>query len=236
MIVAEVYRLYTEANYNATTKSTGAGQAQVWDNTSALGGLNGDVKVTIGSTTVVSASGTFSETGTNSCSIRQYFDFSSLTLPTNKFMEFFNLFVTPGVLSRVFIRNISGSVYLWIHQHKDGGAFSVGNTYAIGSLAPNYFESTYVRASTDMSADGTVTHRTGNEGLLGTQSGIDNYDYLPQISKAVVGGGLQSGSIDASISGDFWLGKLLVTNDANPIGPIILGNPQLYLRRRRRSE
>ena len=72
VIVAEVYRLYTEADYDATTKTTASGASQAWDNTSSLGGLAGDMSYTIAPTKRAYVSTTYPTINAGNASVVSY--------------------------------------------------------------------------------------------------------------------------------------------------------------------
>ena len=234
--MSEVYRLYNEPDYNATTKTTGAGQAQEWDAAKSIGGLNGYIKNTIVTTIPVFATATHAEINSNFMTIQVYYDFSQLTYPNNISLECINVYSTTGFLSRFGFQK-NGSQYQWrMGQYKDARAGSVFTAYNVSGPGPDYLEMLYSRPSTHTSLDGTVHYATGLAGDIGTPTGLDNYDEFPLFSKIAVGGGLLAGSINAGFTGDFWIGKVIVTNDDTPIGPYVLHNRQVFnqLRRRRR--
>lgn len=227
--MAEVYRLYTESHYDATTKTIGAGQSAAFDAISALGGARGDVRVTLDTTSGVKLEKVFAQIGANVLRVRVYYDFSSLSFPENVNIEFFSLFSSTSYLSRIGILLNSGVYYMRVGQYSDGRTSSSFNNYAAASRGPDYLEMYYIRPTSSISSNGSVQYSTGASGVIGTQTGIDNYDEFPAINKMWLGAGLVNGGVNDAFNGTYYLGKLLITNDANPIGPILLTDPSINI-------
>ena len=218
--MSRIYQLYTQSDYDATTKVTGSGQSQAWDTSTSLGDAGvGSVKFTSAGTPPIYAGKTFTESGTNYLTYRVYYDFSNFTITDAFNSEFLDLYSSVDYLSRISMLRSGSSYLLRCGQYNDGRAASTFTNYAISNKGPDYLEVRMVRPATDSSSDGTVTYVSGNDGTLGTQTGLDNYDEFPLINQFNLGLGLLNGNTQGV--GDAYIGKLLVTNDANPIGPFL---------------
>ena len=123
--MAEIYRLYTEADYDAITKVTGAGQAQAWDAASQLGGGgSGDIAITLnGSTNPVYAqcplTGYASLTAS---SHRFYYNVDDLTIPsTNRFVIAWMRNESANNPTYIFYHyNLSGTPTFRVITYEDG--------------------------------------------------------------------------------------------------------------------
>lgn len=219
--MGEVYRLYTEADYDATSKTTSSGQAQEWDITSQLGGGGGgDVKIVITNTSTVYFYKTITAIGSNALRFRFHYDFSAFTFQDGTNTEVFDVYSSAvNYLTRGSIKRVGSQYYFKIGQYSDGRTSSSSIDFAISSTGPDYLECYYVRPTSDMSSDGTASYTTGVDGLIGSHTGIDNYDEFPLIDQVRFGAGLLSGSIPEGSTGNLFFGKILIRNDANPIGP-----------------
>ena len=234
--MAEVYRLYTEAHYNNATKTTGAGQAQSWDTSRALGGLAGDIKLTKASSQTQMAyvtSPTFSLIGETRLTARFYIDAADYTIPTGRDSTIFHPMSasTTDTAYLVYVANLSGSPYIRVTSFADGFTSSNFGYIALPS-GPHYIDIVLNRATSDVAGDASIYAYV--DGVLGyTRENYDFYDTFPLVDRVRFG---ISSANDNNILGDLYLGKLLITNDANPIGPISTYDPSLFntLRRRRR--
>lgn len=221
--MGEVYRLYTESDYDATMKNTGSGQTQGWDATSRLGGGGeGDVKIVITGTPIVYFFYTITAIGSNALRFRFYYDFSAFTFQSGTVTEVFVVYSSAvNYLTRAYVKRVGSQYYFRVGQYNDGRTLSSFTDFAISSTGPDYLECYYVRPTSDMSGNGTVSYTTGVDGLIGTHTGIDNYDEFPLIQEVRFGAGLLSGSIPVGNTGNLFFGKILIRNDANPIGPFL---------------
>lgn len=230
--MAEIYRLYTEADYDAATKITGTGQSQAWDNAYGIAGTVGSIKFTSASPpSGVYAEVDYDEITSTAFSYRFHVDSSNITLPASGNFIYLcraqhgNVSV-PG-RSQLYLYNASGTLRLYQGLFNDSSSASYAN-YDI-SDALEYIEVKVFKSSSAMVND--AYQQVWVNGVLRTTvsnvvlyNGF-NYDSLR------LGIWSQSGSN----TGDLYLGRVLITDDATPIGPYVPGSPLTYLRRRRRD-
>lgn len=228
--MGEVYRLDTEAAYDATFKVTGSGHSQAWDSSSRLGGTGtGDVKFSVASTAQSYFSGSFTTTLKSALTFRVYYSLADATILDGTATEIGWLYSTTSFLTRISIKRTGSSYFLRVGQYNDGRVSAVFTDYEISSKGPDWLECSYVRPISNVSADGTVSYRTGNDGILGTQTGIDNYDEFAAINRIRFGAGHVMGLVPAGNTGDLYFGKIIVRDDADPIGPILLTDPSINI-------
>ena len=123
-------------------------------------------------------------------------------------------------ISNIVPRRDSGGVYNMLCQsYNDAGAI-VGNTVINYPRALRWFEVHVKKATTNVSSDAIFTYYVDTLAApVVTHTGIDNYDNFANIVIVKFGGVSDTGPIDAGTSGNIYIGKILIRNDANPIGP-----------------
>ena len=220
--MGEIYRLYTEVDYDATTKVTGSGQSQSWDAASLLGGGgSGDIKFTLANANGVYTKKAFTGITSNYCFYRYYQSHDDLSLPSNaKYSYTMSLLATGGFNSRLFVQNISGTVKMFHRMANDSGSNSDASVTLAG--ANNVLiEVRCFKASDNSTPDG-YQELWVNGALVSTISSVLLYDRF-NFYEVHIGPTQSNGA-----TGDLYIGKLLITDDANPIGPIVLNTGRPY--------
>lgn len=235
--MGEIYRLYTEAGYDATSKTTGSGQAQAWDATSRLGGGgSGDVKVTIVNQNPVFAdSSVLDLSSAPSVRCRIYIDSSDMAFSSNALFTVAALRINSGSRVVGFCYSFSSGQHAILFQKTNDGGVSVANNSVNITQGEHYIEILLTKASTSMSSDGSVTYFIDNV-QVAQRTGMDLYDDFALINQFRIGAHNDISSLDAGTSGDLFVGKIIIRDDANLIGPYSPYNQQAFnqLRRRRR--
>lgn len=230
--MAEVYRLYTEADYDATTKTTASGASQAWDNASSLGGLAGDISYTIAPTKRAYVSKTYPTIHAGNASVvsyRYYFNVSGISIPSTLNYVYLNRLNTSGFPgdSRLVLLNISSVLNLSLYAYSDSGALNQSFWPIVGT--PTWAEIKIHRSTDNATADGYQELYV--DGVLRLTSSpqiiYDAFNY----STFYLGPWFENNA-----TGTVKLGKFMITNDADPIGQISTYDPSLFntLRRRRR--
>ena len=217
--MSNIYEVQTEAQYNGTAKTTVAGLAQSWDDTSALGGLAGDVKIVLpgGSTGAAYFGNSITALGAST----QYLNMRMYVLPSGLTMsngDQFNMMYCRRASPATFLfflglRRTDPGYSLVAYEYHDSGLFD-NHVMAIPDTE-TYAEISVQKASTAMSGDGVFTARiNGSIEYQNTSASI--YTNLETVNQVLFG---NIGGLDTTTSGDFFIGKILITDDANPIGP-----------------
>ena len=214
--MSEAYRLYTEADYSATTKTTNAGASQAWDNASALGGIAGDISFTIAPTKRAYVSKTYPTINAGNASVvsyRYYFDVSGISIPSNLDYTYLNRLNTSGFPgdSRLTFINISSVLNLGLYAYDDSGTLKSSFWPIVGT--PTWAEIKIYRSSNNATADGYQELYV--DGVLRLTSDLhiiyDAFSY----STFYLGPWFENNA-----TGTAKIGKFLITDDANPIGPL----------------
>lgn len=220
-----IFRSETEADYDAMGKVTGAGQSQAWDGSRLLVKPHGAFTITIVNTNTVQASAQFPVIGTSVTAFRYrvHYDWTELTMGIGE--SFHSCQIKTDVsapVSNIVPRRDGAGVYNMLCQsYNDAGAI-VGNTTIDYPRALRWFEVLVTRASTNVSSNGTFTYYVDTlDTPVATHTGIDNYDNFAKIDIIKFGGVSDTGPIDAGTSGNIYIGKILIRNDAQPIGPFV---------------
>jgi hypothetical protein len=183
----------------------------------ALGGSNYGLSCYINDTTAIYGQYV---TATNTSGVvraRFYIDPNTLTMAASDefivfsiknssdlIVSYVDLFysATFGYRIRSFIRN-------------DAGA-DTANAITTISDAPHYIEIKVVRATTNVSADGSI--QLWIDGIsIDTVGSIDNYDRFLDCKNFYFG---PSGALDAGTSGTLYLDELVANDDGGEIGPV----------------
>ena len=220
--MSEIYRLYTEAHYNAATKFTGTGQAQVWDTSLAMGSVAGDMKFTLGGSTqnvnvthaiVVGA-------GPSYIRLRYYINTASFGIAATTIAGVIGLRNGTTNYQSLMVYSPDG-VDHWIGMatNNDAGTF-VSNKWVTGlALGTHWVEYQIKKGSSSVATDAEATLWVDTlDAPKQTQGGFTFYNRFEGINSVAAG---TVYSATTGLSGSLYLGKLLITNDANPIGPFL---------------
>ena len=217
---AELYRLYTESDYNETTKTTQSGQAQAWDGLSKLGGLFGDMNISLAggttNTVFVTHSGLYIGDST-SLAIRLYFDSADIEQSDGDVLGLLSLYDSAITLGFGLSQLGSQSRIMFAVAPDTGG---LNLDYVNIDAGQHYVDIVAFKSDTDSSNNGSVDYYVDGN-LEAQRTSLDFYSTFSGLANIEVGPGLTLSGPDVGTSGDVWIGKILITNDANPIGPFL---------------
>jgi hypothetical protein len=147
---------------------------------------------------------------------RFYIDPNSLTMANSDNFSMFEVWATAGLILRLVLRYITGSGYniRSTFYNDTGGSTTVD--HAVFTDAPHYIEVNIVRATTNVSADGSMQLWIDDldQGITGN---VDNYDRFVNFRTLSIGAIL---SVDVGTSGIFFVDEIIVNNDGSEIGPV----------------
>lgn len=235
--MSEIYRLYTQSHYDATTKFTGTGQSQSWDTSVDMGGVDGDMKFTLGGSTQNAnvTQAIVVGSGPSYIRLRYYINTASFGVTATTIAGVIALRSGSTNYQSLMVYSPDG-VDHWIGMSttNNSGTF-VSNKWVTGlSLGTHWVEYQIKKGSSNVATDAETTLWVDTlDAPKHTQGSFTFYDRFAAID-TVAAGTVYSATV--GLSGSLYLGKLLITNDSNPIGPIPTYDPSLFntLRRRRR--
>lgn len=230
-----------EAAYNTLTLVTGSGQAQAWNNTPQLNGIEGDVTFTCNNTNSVRASAVDLDfTTAPALWATGWFDASGMTFTGN---ALFGICVVSLPSSTTADLRI-GIAYRYTHTgtvHKlfcrttNDAASSSVDTEVDLTLAPHKFDFRLQKASTVSANDGVADFYL-DDALVTHQTGLDVFTDFAALEWFQFGGTGKISGLDAGALGPLHMGKLAINDTGDPIVFSASTFPCLtYLRRRRRD-
>jgi len=155
---------------------------------------------------------------TNNCRARFYFDPNTFTLIqyVNNWIFSASSHVTGYSVFRANIKWDTQPYHILVESSDDAGG-THGSANKTITDAPHCIEISTVRATTNISADGTC--QLWIDGVdQGTITGIDNYDLFPTIDRVNVG--FYAGG-NVGQSGTYYLDEVIVNDTGTLIGPYL---------------
>ena len=230
--MAELYRLFTEAHFTGTTKSTGAGQAQAWDGTALP---HGAVKWTIANTNDVYAEATYSAP-TAYHRLGFYLNADGITTTSGDFWNIIHVRSNNVHTDRLYELRLyhhpSNGLSIGMTSYSEGASSSVTN-YVTLTSGVEWYEILFTRSSGVAQADASVNvYRGDNLTEIISRTGLTNYNSFGLVTKISMGG---VAGLDAGTTGSFTLGNVKITDEAGQIGPVAVGYSRLAAISRRRG-
>lgn len=221
-----------ETAYNAVTKVTGAGQSVAYSYASALAGQPGDVVFGVSNANTNYLNVALSLGGGSVIRSRQYIDPSSMVFGADDQFNiiYFRGTSFPNHTHRLYIGN-SSSVFGILPLSYAEGSTSVMSLFIPVTKAVMLIESAFVRSSVFGANDAVYTVWVNGTQVYQRTSftNYNSFNLINQVRIGLVADG------DAGTSGSFSVGKILIQNTNDLIGPYVVpgGVPAPFLRRRR---
>lgn len=156
--------------------------------------------------------------------VRFYFDPNGVGMNNASYVTIGLLRQTTGSflsIAYVNLRYYTATGFQLIFAHKDDAyANAIWDTYNVTD-APHYVEFHIVRATTDVSADGTVEWWVDGVSQ-GSASNVDNYNIMSDTATWQWRLGLAA-DVPAGINGTVYFDQLVINDDGGAIGPVISG-------------
>ena len=213
--MAEIYRLYTEADYEATTKVTGVTQSQEWDETAHLAGISGDIKFTTAGSGSVYCWAPHNVPSNNYYQYSGYVNRASYEITQDNALALLHYGTSSGGTFRtgIYMRRSSGVNVLSHRIQQDSG-----NVQAVDLTLPSetFQYNVIVKKSTNSSTADAYQEVYINGVLASIISNITVFNVF-DFARVQIG----PYSVSSSNTGSIYIGKIRVTDTANPIGPIV---------------
>ena len=193
-----------------TSGSTGSGQSVAYDGTTALGGVAGDLEVTIANQNDVykSLSGIDLSTAAY-VRIKFQLDSSALTMASDGLFTLAALKSSAGGYRiGCAYGSTSGQHYIQFNKLDDGGVASTSDSQNI-SAGTHLIEWVLQKASSSTASDGVATYYVDG-GEVASRTGLDIYDDFATLSDLYFGPNSQVSALDSGTTGTLVMGKLSV--------------------------
>ena len=216
--MAELYRLFTEADFTETSKVTGSGQAQAWDGAALPYGA---AKWTIANTNAVYAEATYSAP-TAYHRLGFYLNADGLATTSGNVFNIIHVRSSSVHTDRLYeirlYHHPSNGLSIGLLSYEEGATNSI-SSYATILSGVNWYEVLFTRSLGVGQANASVQMFTGqNLTQIISRTSFTNYTSFGLVTKISMGG---IEGIDAGTTGTLTLGNIKITNDANPIGPFL---------------
>lgn len=211
-----------EAVYDTLSKTTGAGQAQAWNNTPALNGIAGDVTYTVANTNNAFATKEGLDfTSATSLRVTGWIDASGMTFTANALFGMCVVSLPDAAVDKhrvgmSYQYTLTGNVHqLFFQKVDDGGANSRNNSVTV-TLAPHKFDIVLVKASSAVAGDGQV-HYYVDDDLKASRTDLDIYDDFAGLQWLQIGNCGKMSGFDAGATGPIHIGKIGINDTGDPI-------------------
>ena len=183
-----------------------------------MGGTKGGMQFVIDDATAIYGDKTQTIPGSNRMRWRYYLDPNGVTMANGDKFSTLNVHTTTGGILNLILFQLqftSGTGYQLVVRSKNDSGANTDNTVNLAD-APHYIECDYVRAATNVSADGS--YRVWVDGVLEiTETSIDNFDHFGNMSNVRVGVSAR----DGGTSGTIFIDEITANDDGAEIGPAL---------------
>lgn len=224
--MAELFNITHDADNLDEYDSTVTDGGDLSTSTPGLASTTAKMQALIDDANAIYGQVNISPPASNKLRIRVYGDPNGCTMESWAGVHFLQVRLSgsPYNFAYIFFQANTAPYYVKAIGEDDGGGDHATNTYEI-SDDEHYFEIYIVRASDDVSADGTLSLWIDGA-FKETVTGIDNWDAWALIN------GVRAGAPSpwGTISGTIYLDDLKANDDGTEIGPVSAAGQPIHLR------